>query len=116
MQILEQSFDYCINHNPSFFPEYLQAMRTLDGLGFTAALVDESLFYLYQTYFAGFLIHEERDFKAHFGKSRGLAQALAQMIHIASLCFYTMRFPRYYHDFVAALGIILKIPELSMQK
>jgi hypothetical protein len=28
VQILEQSFDYYENHNPSFFPEYLQTLRT----------------------------------------------------------------------------------------
>jgi len=39
-QLFEQSFDYYISHNTPFFSDYLNALRTVVGLGFTASLVD----------------------------------------------------------------------------
>jgi hypothetical protein len=116
VQILEQSFDYYVNHNSPFFPEYLQALRTLIGLGFAAALADKNLLYVYQSYLGGFLMQEEIDFKVNPGTNRGIAQSIAEMIHIASICFYALKFPRYYTDFIAALHTILVVPGLGEQK
>ena len=115
-QIFEQSFNYYFNHKLPFPPEYLQTLRTLVGLGFTAALADRNLLYAYQTYLARFLIQEEQDFKVNLGANRSIAQSLAEMIHLASICFYALKFPKYYQDFIAALRTILLIPEPSEQK
>lgn len=84
VQILEQSIEYTINHNSPDFSDFFQAMRTLAGLGFTAALADEHLSSVYQAYFSEFLIYEEKT-RTNLGTSRALADSIANMIYIASL-------------------------------
>lgn len=113
-QFFEQSFDYYINHNTPFFSDYLNALRTVVGLGFTASLVDRQLFCIYQHYLQRFIALNEGDFKRNPGSKRGLAQAVAEMTYTAALCFYALHFPRYYEEFIAALHYALvKIPSLS---
>lgn len=113
-QLFEQSFDYYISHNTPFFSDYLNALRTVVGLGFTASLVDRQLFCIYQHYLERFIALNEGDFKRNPGSKRGLAQAVAEMTYTAALCFYALHFPRYYEEFITALHYTLvKIPSLS---
>ena len=59
VHIFEQSFDHYLNPDNPYFSEYLQSLRTLVGLGFTAAVADGNLLYLYKVYLGKFLILEE---------------------------------------------------------
>ena len=116
-QKFEHSLDYYTNHNSPFFSDYLRAVRTLVGLGFTAALSDRHLLYLYQPHLARFLAAEERDFKLSHESKKGVARAVAEMVYTASLCFYTLKFPQYYNDFIAVLRYILtQVPGTSSEQ
>lgn len=77
----------------------LKTLRTLIGLGFTAVLADKNLLHIYQPLLSKFLNAQDKDFILHFRANRGIAQSLANMIHIATICFYTLKFPRYYTSF-----------------
>lgn len=112
--LFEQSFDYYIYHNSPFFSDYLNALRTVVGLGFTASLVARSLFCIYRHYLERFIAQDEGDFKVNPGAKRSIAQAVAEMINTASISFYALRFPRYYDDFMAAFShTVVKIPTFT---
>src|SRR5258707_10820246 len=79
-QLFEVSFDYHLTNHSPFFPDYLRALRTLIGLGFTAALADKDLFSIYKQYLETFLNQEAGDFKSNQGAKRLIAQAASEMI------------------------------------
>ena len=116
VQLFEESFDYYIAHDSPFFKEYLQALRTLAGLGFSASLVDRSLLCIYQIYLSSFMAHGEGDFKANRGAKTLIAQHTAEMVRAATISFHALHYPRYYNEFIEALHYtISKIPSLSSQ-
>lgn len=61
--LLEQSFDYYLNLYSPFFSDYLRALRTVVGLGFTAVLADRSLLSIYQWYLNHFMQQKEGGFQ-----------------------------------------------------
>ena len=116
-QLFEVSFDYYINHNSPFLADYLQALRTLIGLGFTAVLADRRLLCSYEFYLERFLAQGEGDFKLNQGAKRLIAQSAAEMVCTATLSFNVLRYPRYYDEFIKALYVtIAKIPIISATK
>lgn len=113
-QLFEQSFDYYVNNQSPFFPDYLKALRTMIGLAFTAALTDRDLFFTYQHYLERFIAQDLGDFKINPGAKRGISQAVAEMVNTGAISFYALRFPRYYDDFRVALCYTLaQIPRLN---
>lgn len=115
--LFETSFEYYNTRNTPFFSDYLQRLRTLAGLGFSAALVDRSLFYLYQRSLAGFIAQKEGDFKEKQSSKSLIALSSAEMVRIAARSFRSLRFPRYYDDYYMALYYtIAKIPNLAFQQ
>jgi hypothetical protein len=115
-QIFDESFEFYKNHHTSFFPEFLQSLRTVAGLGFAASLADRGLFSVYQTYFDQFLVHEDNHFKVNPGTKGSLGRLVAELIHLATLCFYSLNFPPYYDEFIAALRCILEVAGLDGEK
>jgi len=112
--LLEQSFDYYLNHNSPFFSDYLCSLRTLVGLGFTAVLADRSLLSIYQGYLSNFIGQKEGDFREARSATKHIAQSTAEMVGTAVISFKALRHPRYYGDFLQALHYILtKIPTLT---
>lgn len=107
-QILQKSFDYYANHNSAFFKEYLQALRTVVGLGFSAVLTDEFLLTCYQNYLNPFINCGKGDFKVHEGSLLGIAQQTAEMVRIATISFQALQYPRYYADYIGALHYVMK--------
>src|SRR5271167_3873685 len=78
--LLERSFDYFIDHYSSYFYEYLKSLRTVAGLGLTAALVDRDLLCIYQRYLKQLLAHKEGNFRESVGAKTSIAQCLSEMI------------------------------------
>lgn len=116
-RVFERSFEYHIDHNSSSFTEYLQSLRTLVGLGFTAALANGSLLSVYQTYLNQFLAKNEGDFKVNALNKTIIAQSTAQMVAIAVISFMILRHPRYYEDFLVVLEYtLIKTPLLFDQQ
>ena len=112
--LFELSFDYHIKHNSPFFIEYLRSLRTVAGLGFTAALADEGLLFIYQRYLNHFMRHKEGNFKESEGSKRLIAQSAAGLVSTAVLSFDALNYPRYYEDFIAALRYtIAEIPKYT---
>ena len=110
----EQSFDYYLNNHSPFFNDYLKSLRTIVGLGFTAALADHDLLSTYQHYLERFIAMNEGDFRVNPGAKRGIAQAVAEMVNTGGFSFYALKFPRYYHDFYEAVCYTLvQTPKLS---
>lgn len=113
-QLFERSFDYHLDHPSAFFTDYLQSLRTLAGLGFTAVLADGDLFSAYQISLNRFLESNHGDFKENPGNKTNIAQTSSQMVANAIICFMALGFPRYYEDFVTALRYcIAKIPSVT---
>jgi hypothetical protein len=111
--LFEVSFDYYIHNNSPFFLDYLQALRTVVGLGFTAVLVDRQLLCIYQRYLELFLAQEEGNFKERKEGKTLIAQSVAEMASTAVISFSILKFPHYYEDFLLALHYTMaKIPEL----
>ena len=112
--LFELSFDYYIKNNSPNFIEYIQSLRTVAGLGFTAAFVDEGLLFIYQRSFDQFMMHNEGNFKENEGAKRLIAQSAAGMVATAILSFNALNYPRYYEDFRAALRYtIAEIPKYT---
>ena len=112
--LLEQSFDYYLTNNSPFFSDYLRSLRTLIGLGYTAALADRSLLSIYQVYLNNFIKHKEGDFREALGAKTSIAQSTAEMVGTAVISFNALRHPRYYGDFLQALKYILtRVPRLT---
>ena len=102
--LFELSFDYYIAHDSSFFPDYLKSLRTVVGLGFTAALVaDTSILCIYQHHLDHFMAQRQGDFRTHRNAKTLIAQSVAEMVGTAAVCFSILRCPKYYQDFFAAL-------------
>ena len=101
-QVLEASLVH-YSHNTSFFTDYLKALKTLVGLGFTAALVEGRLLNSYRTYLECFLSHGEGDFKANQDAQKRIAQYVAEMVGLSTIHFHLLKYPRYHEDFIHAL-------------
>jgi hypothetical protein len=116
-QLFEVSFDYFINHHSPLFTDYLQSLRAVVGLGFTAVLVHEGLLCCYEPYLKRFIAHDAGDFQANQGAKTLIAQSVSEMVNTATLCFEFIRYPRYYEDFIKALRYtIARIPERANEK
>lgn len=86
------------------YSDYLRSLRTLVGLGFTAALVvDRGMLLIYRRYFEEFMEQKAGDFKAHRNAKTLIAQSAAEMVGTAAICFSILKCPQYYQDFFAAL-------------
>ena len=101
-RIFEQTLDYYQNHSSLLVSEYLQELRTLIGHGFTAALAEGHLLHVYQPQLACFMAAQE-ELNTNQQAKRRMAQSTAELVHVATLCFYKLKFPPYYHNFLALL-------------
>src|SRR5262245_24246965 len=86
-RLFEVSFDVHLNNPSLSIADYLCSLRTLVGLGFTAALADKELLGIYQTYLRQFLALHEGDFQKGEGAKKRIAQSLAEMVDIAIRAF-----------------------------
>jgi hypothetical protein len=112
--LLEESFDYYLNHNSPFFVDYLRALRTLVGLGYTAVLADNALLSIYQRHLDGFHGQQNGNFREREGAKTFIAKSVSEMISVAITSFSALEHPRYYHDFLQALHYSLfKVPRLT---
>jgi hypothetical protein len=111
-QLFEVSFDHYLNDDAPFYNDYLRALRTLAGLGFTASLADYDLLSSYQTRLKWFLDQHAGDFKGG-GDKKIIAQLLSEMLWSCSVCFSALQYPSYFEEFAQALGYTMaKIPRL----
>jgi hypothetical protein len=114
-QLFETSFDYYIHNSSPFFSDYLKALRTVAGLGFSAVLADKgSLLSIYKPYLERFLENDKGDFKSKPLGKTAIAQSLAEMVRTSLISFSALQCPSYYPYFVEALYYtIAKIPHLT---
>ena len=114
--LFELSFDYFINHNSPYFIDYISSLRTLVGLGLTAAaaLADKDLLCIYQRHFDNFMRHKAGNFKESEGAKTLIAQSVAELVATAVISFKALNYPRYYKDFMVALHhTMAKIPKFT---
>ena len=106
-QIFQVNFDYYIHHNTPFFRDYLKALKTVIGLGFTAVLVDEMLVCSYQIYLDPVMVHGKGDFKSNQEYKVMIAQHVSEMVRISTISFQALRYPDYYENFLEALRYLI---------
>ena len=100
--IFEANFrHFRANNNSPFVIDYLNELKTLAGLGFTAILIDSSFITTYHEKFNNFL--QNLDCKNSESSSQCLSSSLAEMIDLAAFVFRLIKYPRYYEDFANAL-------------
>jgi hypothetical protein len=90
---------YCKSFSPSE-KDYIDNLKTIVGLGFTAIIIDGGLLSIYQPCLSTFL--------AHIGKKQtsdihNTSLAVARMIDSAVGSFRRIRYPDYYQSFVKAV-------------
>lgn len=107
-QLFECSFDTYLESSEFFYKKYLGSLRTLIGLGFTAALADRDLFSIYHRYLQQFLNNQEGNFRKQIGAKTAIAQSTANMVQLATDCFYYLEYPPYYKSFLTALRYALQ--------
>ena len=99
-QIIEINLQYYCAYNSPMEKDYLRAIKTVIGLGFTAAMVDDSLVAIYHSRLNTFLNYG--DFKQYQGSLKYLSTAIAEMVDLSVQLFRYIGYPDYYNDFVAA--------------
>lgn len=104
-QLFESSFDYHSRYsallNNTCLRDYLEDIRTVVGLGFTATLVFDELVFEYRNYLNIFLRYQY--FKARPSRHSQLALSIANMVNTGSDAFQWREHLPYYESFVAAL-------------
>ena len=114
-KLLEQSFDYYLNHISPFYSDYLCSLRTVVGLGYTAVLTDTFKLSTYQRYLNCFIEQKKGDFRKAEGAKKLIAQVTAEMVGTAVSSFKVLRYPLYYGEFVKALHhTIATVPRLTI--
>jgi hypothetical protein len=97
--LFEISVDYYRTHTSPGVLDFIQALRTLAGLGLTASLADGGYLYPYHTYFDRFARAECGDFRQDPGVSALWGQTLAEMVSLGLDSFRRLGYPGYYSDF-----------------
>ena len=100
------SFEYYSAHASPMGAAFIQDIRTIAGLGFTACLANDGYIACYQPYLHYFLNHDEGDFRKHPGALPILSEALAHMVVLGMKSFRILRnpsYPHYYHAFIHAV-------------
>ena len=115
-QIIEHSLDYYHSPHSPLVSDYLQALRTLVGLGYTAVLADGYLRHAFEPYLARFLAAEE-EINVHPKSKERMGRSAAKMVHIATLSFYKLKFTPHYTLFIALLRQTLsQVPGLGREE
>jgi hypothetical protein len=112
-QLFEQSFDHYIYGNPLFVSDYIRDLRTLVGLTFAVVLADNGMVCAHQTHLKSFMAAGRGDFMEYQGHKTMIAQCTANMVGTAVLCFWILRCPGYYQDFLAALKATIARPPFA---
>jgi hypothetical protein len=115
-QHFEQSLDYFHNPRSPLVSDYLQVLRTVVGLAYTAVLADGYLHLAFEPYLARFLAaQEELNFNPKSKKRMSLSAA--NMVHIATLCFYKLELPPLYSFFVETLRTtLIQVPGMGLDE
>lgn len=101
---LQERCDFSPEDNP--YADYLRALSTLMGLGFTAILAEGSQIRPCKSHLTSFLRY--RDFIRHRDKLTPLSTAIAETVCSAIRPFKQLGFPLYYDGFVQAFASSLK--------
>lgn len=104
---------YCTDYS-ALEREYLIALRTVVGLGFTAALVCESMTLNCEPHLIAFLKY--RNYKKQPETMTNFALAIAEIVNRAVYLFGIIRYPQYYNEFIASLRHIAHQMTLTLQE
>jgi hypothetical protein len=91
---------FCANNSP-FAIDYLNELKTIAGLGFTAVLLDGSFIATYHEKLNIFL--QYLDFRKHENSLQLLSSNIAEMVDVSADVFRFIQYPRFYEDFAVAL-------------
>jgi len=97
---------YTLNSSPTAV-DFIQSLRTLAGLGFTACLANHGHIACYQPYLNCFLEHDSGDFRRHSASLLLLSQAMANMVLLAIDNFRFLCHANYHNDFINIVKNIL---------
>ncbi len=104
-QLFEQAFRYYRRHKKQLkdnqWQIFLQDIRTIVGLSFTATLVCGDLVEMFDSFLSIFL-QNQAFLNAHV-KPKKLADAFANIVSLGSDFFRCLDHPRYYEDFLQTL-------------
>jgi hypothetical protein len=106
--VLAELFEIPVNffrtHQSPNAKDFIAALRTIAGLGFTAALVDDGGIIPYQTYFNRFIDVAQGDLVKHQNDHASLCgKTMANMVAMGLDGFRRINYPAYYMNFREAV-------------
>ena len=103
-KLFEIPIEFFRSHQSPNAKDFTTALRTIAGLGFTAALVDDGGIMPYQSYFNRFIHAEQGDFvKDQTIHTSTCGQTMATMVVMGLDGFRRTQYPAYYEDFREAI-------------